>query len=82
MVIPQLEEAEKVYLPNTETSPRAIILAASRGSELGELTNDIPKAMVEVKGKPLLQWAIEKLIASGCQDIIINVHHFADMIII
>ena len=58
-----------------------MLFAAGLGTRLRPLTDDRPKAMVEVKGKPLLQWAIEKLIASGSEEIIINVHHFADMII-
>lgn len=37
--------------------------------------------MVEVKGKPLLQWAVERLISAGSEEIIINVHHFADLVI-
>jgi len=65
----ELKEAEQRYLPNTETSPRAIILAASRGSELGELTADIPKAMVEVKGKPLLQLLADTYRSVGINDI-------------
>src|SRR5439155_5160648 len=45
--------AEERYLPNRR-APRAIILAASRGNELGEVTAGIPKAMVPVAGTPLL----------------------------
>ena len=58
-----------------------MIFAAGLGTRLQPLTNDRPKAMVEIKGKPLLQWTIERLIAAGSQEIIINVHHFADMIV-
>lgn len=41
----------------------------------------MPKALVPLAGKPLLQWQVEKLVAAGIKDIIVNVHHFADMII-
>ena len=58
-----------------------MIVAAGLGTRLQPLTNDRPKAMVEVKGKPLLQWTIERLIEAGSHEIIVNVHHFADTII-
>ncbi|HFE37525.1 MAG TPA: phosphoenolpyruvate mutase [Gammaproteobacteria bacterium] len=65
----ELADAEKVYLPSTDNSARAIILAASRGSELGELTANIPKAMVEIKGKPLLELIADTYRAVGISDI-------------
>jgi len=57
-----------------------MIFAAGLGTRLRPLTNDKPKAMVELAGKPLLQHAIEKLKQAGFDEIIINVHHFADQI--
>ncbi|MCA1660562.1 MAG: phosphoenolpyruvate mutase, partial [Verrucomicrobiaceae bacterium] len=48
----ELMEAEERYLPRTADSARAIILAASRGAEMGEVTAGIPKAMVSIGGKP------------------------------
>ncbi|MBT7953830.1 MAG: phosphoenolpyruvate mutase, partial [Rhodospirillaceae bacterium] len=51
----ELAEAEKLYLPTGQSETKAIILAASRGKELGELTNDRPKCMVDVRGQPLLR---------------------------
>jgi phosphoenolpyruvate phosphomutase len=50
----ELGQAEKLYLPNQGENARAIVLAASRGSELGELTQDKPKAMVSIAGAPIL----------------------------
>ena len=58
-----------------------MILAAGLGTRLRPLTNDRPKAMVEVNGMPLLEIAIRRLRHFGYQDIIINVHHFAEKII-
>ena len=55
----ELAEAEKRYLPTSHTSASAIILAASRGKELGELTDNIPKAMIPIRNKPLLAHIIE-----------------------
>lgn len=59
---------------------KSMLFAAGLGTRLQPLTNDRPKAMVLLKGKPLLQWAIERLIKAGSKDIIVNVHHYADMI--
>ncbi len=52
----ELQEAEKLYLKSPETKEmQAIILAASRGVELGELTESIPKAMLKINDKPLIE---------------------------
>ena len=59
----------------------AMILAAGLGTRLGALTQDRPKALVELNGKPLLQHCIEDLIANGFHHIVINVHHFGEQII-
>ena len=57
------------------------ILAAGLGTRLRPLTDDRPKALVEVGGKTLLQHTIEKLQASGINHIVVNVHHFADNVV-
>ena len=59
---------------------RAMIFAAGLGTRLKPLTDTMPKALVPVAGKPLLQHQLEKLKAAGFTDVVINVHHFADMI--
>ncbi len=59
----------------------AMILAAGLGTRLKALTQDKPKALVELNGKPLLQHCIENLITNGFHHIIINVHHFGEQII-
>ena len=58
-----------------------MILAAGLGTRLKELTQDKPKALVSLNGKPLLQHCIENLIANGFHHIVINVHHFGEQII-
>lgn len=59
---------------------KAIILAAGLGSRLGALTVHKPKALLEWKGLPLIDHVIQKLKVSGFTEIIINVHHHAEMI--
>ncbi len=59
----------------------AMILAAGLGTRLKALTQDKPKALVPLNGKPLLQHCIENLIVNGFHHIVINVHHFGEQII-
>lgn len=58
-----------------------MIFAAGLGTRLKPLTNTMPKALVPVGGKPLLQHTIEKLTTAGFNEIIINIHHFGQQII-
>ena len=60
---------------------QAFILAAGLGTRLKPLTDTMPKALVPVCGKPLLQHQIERLTSAGFTRIVINVHHFADQIV-
>ena len=60
---------------------KAMIFAAGLGTRLKPLTDTLPKALVPLAGKTLLQWQIEKLKAAGIRDIVVNIHHFPDMII-
>ena len=60
---------------------KAVIFAAGLGTRLKPLTDSMPKALVPLAGKPLLQWQVEKLRDAGIRDIVVNVHHFPDMII-
>lgn len=60
---------------------QAFILAAGLGTRLKPLTDTMPKALVPVCGKPLLQHQIERLAAAGFTRIVINVHHFANQIV-
>jgi NDP-sugar pyrophosphorylase family protein len=59
---------------------KAMIFAAGLGKRLGKITETIPKALVDLKGKTVLHRAVEKCSSHGFDDIIINVHHFADMV--
>jgi phosphoenolpyruvate phosphomutase len=65
----ELQEAEDRYLPRPGDESRVIVLAASRGSALGELTADRPKAMVEIRGQPLLSHIVSAYNAAGIKRI-------------
>ena len=60
---------------------KAMILAAGLGTRLRPLTNDRPKALVEVAGRTLLEITIARLREFGVSEVIVNVHHFADMVV-
>ncbi len=60
---------------------RALIFAAGLGTRLRPITDTMPKALVPIGGKPLLCHVIEKVKAAGIDDIVVNVHHFADSVI-
>ena len=59
---------------------KAMVLAAGLGTRLRPLTNDRPKALVEVGGRTLLEITLKRLRDFGIHDVIINVHHYADMV--
>ena len=59
---------------------KAMIFAAGLGTRLKPLTDRMPKALVPVNGKPIVRIVLEKLAAGGYDDIVVNVHHFADML--
>lgn len=59
---------------------KAMIFAAGLGTRLKPLTDNLPKALVPVGGRTLLEHVIMKLKSAGYDDIVINIHHFGDMI--
>ena len=60
---------------------KAMILAAGPGTRLRPLTDHRPKALVEIAGRTLLEITLSRLRVYGIREVIINVHHFADMIL-
>lgn len=60
---------------------KCLIFAAGLGTRLKPLTDTMPKAMVPVAGKPLIEHILCKVAAAGFDEAVINVHHFADQII-
>jgi NDP-sugar pyrophosphorylase family protein len=60
---------------------KAMILAAGLGTRLRPLTDDRPKALVEINGRTLLEITLARLRSFGVSEVIINVHHFADLVV-
>ncbi|MCF7832609.1 MAG: nucleotidyltransferase family protein [Candidatus Marinimicrobia bacterium] len=59
---------------------KGMILAAGLGTRMQPMTNIMPKALVKVNGRTLLELAIQKLLKADIDEIVVNVHHFADQI--
>lgn len=59
---------------------KALVFAAGLGTRLRPLTNDLPKALVEINGVPMLEIVIRRLAAAGVTGLIINTHHFHEKI--
>lgn len=67
--------------PRRPVSPRsAMVLAAGRGERMRPLTDRLPKPLVPVGGKPLLDHVLDRLAASGVERAVVNVHYLADLI--
>ncbi len=56
----------------TSTTPRALILAAGRGERMRPLTDTVPKPLLPVRGRPLIEWHLEALSAAGVSEVVIN----------
>jgi MurNAc alpha-1-phosphate uridylyltransferase len=54
-------------------------LAAGLGTRMRPITDDKPKALVEVGGKALVDWALDRFAAAGVERSVVNIHHFADL---
>ncbi len=76
----ELEAAEARYLPTSSVQAGAVILAASRGAELGALTEDRPKCMVDVRGRPLLHRLVEIFREGGIGDVTVVRGYGKDMV--
>jgi MurNAc alpha-1-phosphate uridylyltransferase len=60
---------------------RAMVLAAGRGTRMQPLTDKIPKPMVAVAGKPLIDHVLDRLAQTGVERAVVNVHYLADQLI-
>jgi MurNAc alpha-1-phosphate uridylyltransferase len=57
-----------------------MILAAGRGERMRPLSDALPKPLLEVGGKPLIAWQLERLVAAGCADVVVNLAHRGELI--
>src|SRR5689334_23468820 len=82
---PSQPERRRSHYPASRTGEpgqvKAMVLAAGLGTRLRPLTDDRPKALVEVSGRTLLEITLSRLRAFGISQVIINVHHFADLML-
>lgn len=60
---------------------KAMIFAAGLGTRLKPITDTLPKALVPVCGKPLIEHVVRRLKSAGIDQAVVNVHHFADMVV-
>ena len=60
---------------------KAMVLAAGLGTRLRPLTDDKPKALVEVGGRTMLEITLERLRGAGVREVIVNAHHFAEQLV-
>ena len=59
---------------------RAMILAAGRGERMRPLTNSTPKPLVQVRGRTMIDWVLDRLVAAGVEDVVVNLHHLGEQI--
>ena len=71
---------QKNYFLKGDVTMKALILAAGKGTRLRPITDYIPKPMVPLHGKPLLEWVLLHLISYGIRDYIFAVSYFAEQI--
>src|SRR2546422_6976867 len=74
------ESAQRAGPANMSKIDKAVILAAGRGTRMRELTTDLPKPMIEVRAKPVLQHIVEGLRDAGVRDFLIIVGYRADSV--
>ena len=60
--------------------PRALILAAGRGERMRPLTDTVPKPLLALAGRPLIEWQVERLVAGGFTELVVNHSHLGAMI--
>ncbi len=58
-----------------------MVFAAGRGTRLGDLTRDRPKALVEVDGRPLIEHVLANLLQAGVERVVVNAHHHAERLV-
>lgn len=59
----------------------AMVLAAGLGTRLRPITDSLPKPLVRVAGRPLIDWVLDRLVAAGVERAVVNTHHFSELIV-
>jgi len=60
------------------TVRQAMVLAAGLGTRMRPITDTIPKPLVKIGGKPMIDYALDSLVGAGVERAAVNVHHFSD----
>ena len=67
-------------MTNSSSKPKALVLAAGRGTRLQPVTNHVPKCLIEIDGRPLLDYWFDQLEACGASNVIVNTHHLPGLV--
>jgi MurNAc alpha-1-phosphate uridylyltransferase len=70
----------ELAIQDTRLSMKAMILAAGRGERMRPLTDHLPKPLLEVKGRPMIEWTVAALAAAGIRELVINHAHLGGLI--
>ena len=73
------KKAKKTTAPARRPT-HAMVLAAGRGERMRPLTERLPKPLIEVGGKAMLDWALDHIAAAGVAEAVVNLHHLGDRI--
>lgn len=68
-------------MAETRFRPDVMLLAAGLGTRMRPITDDLPKPLVPVAGKPLIDWVVDEAVAQGHTRIVVNAHHLAPQIV-
>lgn len=76
-----MSEEVKNIKSKEDNHPVVVLAAGGKGTRIQSLNSEVPKPMIPIAGKPILQWEIENVVSQGYKDIIITVSHLAENII-